>query len=83
MVGFYREIKQGHSKISALSNVKRQYLESHPPFYTHPYYWAAFQITGDTSPLHSKWRGPFIIGSSIIIFLIFCYLKRRSLFRRV
>ncbi|MCK4880402.1 MAG: CHAT domain-containing protein [Bacteroidales bacterium] len=83
MVGFYREIKQGHSKSSALSNVKRQYLESHPPFYTHPYYWAAFQITGDTSPLHSKWRGSYTIGSILIVFLIFYYLKRRSLFRRV
>jgi len=83
MVGFYGEIKQGHSKSSAFSNVKRQYLESHPPFYTHPYYWAAFQITGDTSPLCSKWRGSFITGSFLIVFLIFYNLKRRSFFRRV
>ena len=83
MVAYYREIKRGHSKSKALSNVKKQYMHEHPPFYTHPYYWAAFQITGDTSPLHSKRKIAFIIGSILIAFLIFYYLKRRSFFRRV
>jgi len=82
MVAYYREIKRGHSKSEALSNVKKQYMLEQPPFYTHPYYWAAFQITGDTSPLHSKRRVSLIIGSFLIAILIFCYLKRRSFFRR-
>ena len=82
MVAYYREIKRGHSKSEALSNVKKQYMLEQPPFYTHPYYWAAFQITGDTSPLHSKRRVSFIIGSFLIALLIFYYLKRRSFFRR-
>jgi CHAT domain-containing protein/Tfp pilus assembly protein PilF len=82
MVGFYREIKQGHSKSRALSNVKKQYISQNPPFYTHPYYWAAFQITGDSSPIHSKRKVSFIIGSILIAFLVFYYLKRRSFFRR-
>ena len=83
MVAYYREIKRGHSKSKALSNVKKQYMHEHPPFYTHPYYWAAFQITGDTSPLHSKRKVAVIMGSILIAFLIFYYLKRRSFFRRV
>ena len=82
MVSYYREIKRGLSKSEALSNVKKQYMLEQPPFYTHPYYWAAFQITGDTSPLHSKRRVSYIIGSLLIAFLIFGYLKRRSFFRR-
>jgi len=82
MVSYYREIKRGHSKSVALSNVKKQYMLEHPPFYTHPYYWAAFQITGDTSPLHNKRRVSCIIGSLLIALLIFYYLKRRSFFRR-
>ena len=82
MVAYYREIKRGHSKSKALSNVKKQYMHEHPPFYTHPYYWAAFQITGDTSPLHSKRKVAVIMGSILIAFLIFYYLKRRSFFRR-
>ncbi|TFH25079.1 MAG: CHAT domain-containing protein [Bacteroidia bacterium] len=83
MVGFYREIKQGHSKSSALSNVKRQYIYEQPPSYTHPYYWAAFQITGDISPLQSKRKATLIIGSILVAFLIFYGLKRPSFFRRV
>jgi len=82
MVAYYREIKRGHSKSEALSNVKKQYMLEQPPFYTHPYYWAAFQITGDTSPLHSKRRVSFIIGSFLMALLIFYYLKRRSFLRR-
>ena len=83
MVGFYREIKQGHSKSSALSEVKKQYINKQPPFYTHPYYWAAFQITGDISPLHCKRKATLIIGSIFTAFLLFYCVKRRSFFRRV
>jgi CHAT domain-containing protein len=83
MVGFYREIKQGHSKSRALSNVKRQYIYEQPPSYTHPYYWAAFQITGDISPLLSKRKATLIIGSILVAFLIFYGIKRSSFFRRI
>jgi CHAT domain-containing protein len=78
MVGFYREIKKGSSKSTALTKVKKQYIDTQPPFYTHPYYWAAFQITGDISLLNSNKRATLIIGSIILAFLIFYYLKRRS-----
>jgi len=83
MVGFYGELKKGHGKSTALSRVKRQYLDQQPPFYTHPYYWAAFQITGDPSPVHSKRNCALLAGSILLAFLVFCYLRRRNLFRRV
>jgi len=82
MIGFYGEMKRGHSKSSALSSVKKQYLKSHPPFYTHPYYWAAFQITGDTSPLYSKWRIGILTTSILLICITSFYLARRNFFRR-
>jgi CHAT domain-containing protein len=82
MVGFYRELKKGMSKSSALSRVKRQYLNEQPPFYTHPYYWAAFQITGDTSPVYSKRNYFLIAGSILIVLLFFGYFRRPSFFRR-
>jgi CHAT domain-containing protein len=78
MVGFYGEIQKGKSKSRALSHVKREYLEQQPPFYTHPYYWAAFQITGDDSALNSKRRVPYVLGSLLIVLLIGLYLKRPS-----
>ncbi len=82
MVGFYGELKKGLGKSTALTRVKRQYLDEQPPFYTHPYYWAAFQVTGDPSPVHSKKNYALLAGSILITFLIFCYLRRRSFFRR-
>ena len=83
MVGFYRELKRGRSKSSALTRVKRQYLKNQAPFYTHPYYWAAFQVTGDPSPLYSsKGLITLIAGSIIVVSLVFYWLKRRSFFRR-
>jgi len=83
MVAYYRELKKGHPKSRALSNVKKQYISQNPPFYTHPYYWAAFQITGDSSPLDSKRKTSVIIGSFLIALLVSFYFKRRSFFRRV
>jgi len=82
MVGFYRELKRGLSKSSALTRVKRQYLQHQAPFYTHPYYWAAFQVTGDPSPLFSRRRIILIIGSILVASLVLYWLKRRSFFRR-
>jgi tetratricopeptide (TPR) repeat protein len=83
MSEFYREIKRGQSKGKALSNAKSLYISKHPPFYTHPYYWAAFQVSGDSTPLRSKWTWPLIPGSILTVILIFCYLRRRSFFRRL
>ena len=82
MLGFYKEIKKGRSKRWALTQVKKQYLKEQPPFYTHPYYWAAFQITGDISPLHSRRSGIPITGSIFIALLLLYWVKRRSFFRR-
>jgi len=81
MAGFYREIKRGKSKRSALSTVKRLYLENQPPFYTHPYYWAAFQVTGDTSPLYNKKR-VFLMAGFILLFAMLLYWIRTSFLPR-
>jgi CHAT domain-containing protein len=82
MVGFYRELKRGFSKRKALSIAKQEYLDNQPPFYTHPYYWAAFQITGDPSPLCYRPAVPLITGSVLVALLVFYFLKRRIRLRR-
>jgi CHAT domain-containing protein len=82
MVGFYGGLKKGLTKRSALSRVKRQYLDQQPPFYTHPYYWAAFQITGDTSAIHNKRNYALGAGSILLAVLLLSYLMRASFFRK-
>ena len=79
MLEYYHELKRGRSKSSALTLAKQNYLESTPPSYTHPYYWAAYQITGNPMPLCKPWRYLFYSGLILVIFLTTFYFIRRSL----
>ncbi|MCK4750266.1 MAG: CHAT domain-containing protein, partial [Bacteroidales bacterium] len=78
MVGFYREMYRGQSKSRALSNAKKQYLATNPPFYTHPYYWATFQVSGDRAALKINWSWVVIPGCVLLFMLGFYFLIRRS-----
>jgi CHAT domain-containing protein len=82
MIWFYKELKRGKSKAKALSLAKRHYLAHSPPSYAHPYYWAAYQITGNPDPLKNNWN--FVMFSGIL--LVFCmggyFLIRRIFFSR-
>jgi hypothetical protein len=82
MVDFYRELKRGKSKGQALSTAKKSYLAHSPPSYTHPYYWAGFQVTGNPEPLIMN---PWLALVPLII-LISCamgyYLIRRNFLSR-
>src|SRR5262249_26819614 len=47
MVTFYEKVKQHMRKDAALQEAMKKVREKH----SHPYYWASFQMYGDTSPL--------------------------------
>jgi CHAT domain-containing protein/tetratricopeptide (TPR) repeat protein len=82
MVEFYRELKRGHSKSSALSRAKNTYLARTAPSYAHPYYWAAYQVIGNPSRL-ARNRNPVMMFGGLIVFSLVCYfLIRRSFLRR-
>ncbi|MBN3034106.1 MAG: CHAT domain-containing protein, partial [Bacteroidales bacterium] len=82
MVEFYRELKRGHSKSKSLSRAKKTFLASTPPTYAHPYYWAAYQVTGNPSSLVWNWKHIMIFGG-ILLFSLACYFFiRRSFLRR-
>ncbi|MCK5135178.1 MAG: CHAT domain-containing protein [Bacteroidales bacterium] len=82
MVEYYRELKRGKSKSSALTRAKQQYLADTPLSYTHPYYWAAYQITGNPAPLSGKWKFVFFPVLILVISLSLYYLIRRSFLSR-
>lgn len=48
---FYYHIKQGESIDIALRNAKIQYLKSANTSMAHPYYWAAYCMTGKNEPI--------------------------------
>ncbi len=47
MVSFYQQLKLGKAKDVALQTAMLTVKKNHPS----PYYWAAFELIGDTNPL--------------------------------
>ena len=82
MVEFYQELKTGKSKGRALSMAKRNYLAHSPPSYTHPYYWAGYQVTGNPDPLIINLRLLFFPIIVLIICVVGFYFIRRSFLSR-
>jgi hypothetical protein len=72
MMAFYKNLKEGMPKDEALSRSKLEYLENTSDAdLRHPYYWAGFVISGDSTPLkvismNTKWQwwlgGLFLLG---------------------
>ncbi len=83
MVEYYHNLKRGNSKSKALTRAKQQYMANTPPSYTHPYYWAAYQVTGNPAPLISIWKLVIIPGLFLLISLSVFYFIRRSFRTRV
>ena len=81
MTLFYQHLKQGKAKDVALRDAKLEYLDTtEDTLLKHPYYWAGFVVTGDTSPLFSKTMNPWwvICGFGILIVGFLVYQKKRS-----
>ena len=51
MLAFYQQLKEGKPKDEALQIAMLGVMRAKNPEYAAPYYWAAFQIIGDTSSL--------------------------------
>jgi CHAT domain-containing protein len=49
MIAFYKRLVAGEGRAAALRGVQRELLGS--PQRSHPFYWAAFVVTGDWTPL--------------------------------
>ncbi len=65
MQAFYQRLLRGESKMQALRAAQCSLLHSDVPAYRHPYYWAAFRLVGDPSPLFSSYSGISLAAESI------------------
>ncbi len=54
MIEYYKNLLDGDPKDIALQRAKLRMLDASPTAKTHPFYWSAYIITGDTQPLMSK-----------------------------
>jgi CHAT domain-containing protein len=83
--GFYYYLAKGISKDEALRKAKLDYIKNSPPVYKDPYYWAAYEIMGDNSPVIHNSTKYIILGGLIVILAAFAavfvnYLRRRNNF---
>lgn len=82
MRDFYYQLSKGEEKDVALRMAKLKYLKVTPPVYLDPYYWAAYEIMGDKSPIKSKNTIYLLLLGAVLVIsgvLYFGYSKR---FRR-
>lgn len=77
---FYKELKAGKTKSSALHIAKKQYLNTHQLEQTSPYFWASITLTGDNKPLSISddyLLFKIIAGIIILIAIVFMLYKKR------
>ena len=82
---FYEGLSRGMSKTGALRSAKLKYLEStDDELLKHPYYWAAFVVSGDVSPISNKHTLWWIVGMGVVALLLAgFFLKRRKRFNKI
>ncbi len=78
MISFYQYLKEGKPKNKALQLAKLDYLKNTTDqTLKHPYYWAGFVISGDTSPITKPTPfGKYVLGISIFFLGIFFLRKK-------
>ena len=83
MSSFYKYLSEGKAKDEALRLAKLDYFEGHPPAYTDPYYWAAYEVLGDISPVVKNKNNRFtvaVISLVSVAILLIIYSRRRKIF---
>ncbi|HKK64034.1 MAG TPA: CHAT domain-containing tetratricopeptide repeat protein, partial [Bacteroidales bacterium] len=81
MAHFYKHLKRGKTKKNALRQAKIDYLKKSDNLKSNPYFWSAFMVVGENTPVFKN-RTPTIVLGVIIIavtsFLIFRYYNKKK-----
>jgi CHAT domain-containing protein/tetratricopeptide (TPR) repeat protein len=80
---FYFHLSKGREKNEAMRLAKLDYLNVSSPAFKNPYYWAAYEVLGDNSPVARNIIGYGIIIVLMVIFsggMVLFYFKRRRIF---
>lgn len=81
---FYEQLKEGRAKDEAMRNAKLQFLAQSGPELAHPFFWAAFTLTGDMAPLEAREGGGifpawvFALFIGLFVFLALRFAKRKT-----
>jgi CHAT domain-containing protein len=79
---FYRYLSKGKEKNEAMRLAKLEYLKESPPEFTNPYYWAAYEVLGDNTPIAVNNKDLTIIIACLVVIIteLLFYFKRRNIF---
>ncbi len=80
---FYHSLSTGKNKDVALRLAKLKYLRKSSPVYSDPYYWAAYEVLGITSPIKHNYvaLGLIICVLLLVVGVVWIlYLRRRTIF---
>lgn len=79
---FYYYLSRGYSKDRALRLAKIDFIEKAPPSFRDPYYWAAYEVLGDNSPVrHGKGKIVTFVTIPLLLMIagVYLYLRRRRI----
>jgi len=78
LLGFYDQLEREQALDQALVEAQRSYLSSTGGQYLHPFYWSAFEVSGNLTPIGGNWSVLLFIGAGAVLFLfVFFFLKQR------
>lgn len=79
MLEFYRQLKNGATKDSALRYVQRQYISGATQEDAHPFYWAAYFPVGNMAavPLSRSLSWFWLLGSLLVLILLAIWYRRQ------
>jgi CHAT domain-containing protein len=78
MRSFYRNMRSGQAKSTALRTARLKFLRSADQTRSHPYFWSALVIYGDDTPL---WYDSIRIYAALLFFLIAAALLLAIIYR--
>ena len=82
MKRFYYHLSKGERKDEALRLAKLDYIKIQPPAYKNPFYWAAYDVLGNNSPIIQK-NNTFTVIISVFLILAagvgLIYFRRRTI----
>jgi CHAT domain-containing protein len=78
MHSFYKNMRSGQTKSSALRNARLRFLRSADQERSHPYYWSALVIYGDDTAL---WYNRVKLYTSLLILMIVATLLVATVYR--
>lgn len=80
IIRFYFHLSKGKPKDEAMRLAKLEYLKKSPPVFNNPYFWAAYEVTGENSPVVPRNRNNVLIIICVNLILaaglFFTYFRR-------